>query len=313
MSFTAQDLVRRLGVRRDDLVLATVENTGDETHLVDTALNSYMVEDVSHLNLWVYGSLTADILNRGSEVRALSYDAATYTLTLANPGMPSEITVGIYELRKRAPHNVVLEAINSAIALLDLAWPRAVIDESLTTAQLTQEYALPTGIEWTSVANLKIHLQANMTTDVVGYPFVDATPWNPRVDRAVSAAGAESYTLRFGAQPPIDRTIRLMGDASYTQLVADADVLPLAGAWGQRAFEWIMAYSSYQLDEWSVDRAISGDVKVAQSITGNRLEKQRALLLDTKQSRENSYISVPGVRDGMAMPFRQVLGYPLRP
>lgn len=299
MSYTAQDLIRHLGVRRHDLILLTVSPTGDATHLVCPALNSYAVDTQDRAHPWIYGSLTADILNRSAEIRGLSFDASTFTVTLAQPGMPAAITTGIYEMRRRYSHAIHLEAINSALALINLWWSRPVRDESLTTIAQTMRYTLPSDIEWLSIGDLEIYLETNTSTTISGFPYADATSWNPRVTREVSAAGVESYILQFGSEPPSGRKIRLLGSAGYSQLVRDDDVVSLDGAWGQMAFEWILGYASYQIDEWSLDNSVSDEFRRALAISGNRYEKQRQLLMAAAQGRRDLNISVPGVRDGM--------------
>lgn len=302
MSYSLQQLAQRLGKRRHDMALVTAEAGGDTTHLVATDLLQEMPSDTAHVNAWVYAPLTADVGNRGQERRSTTWDSAAHRLTISAPGFAVPPVSGIYEIRFRDTRERYTEAINSGISRLFLSWYRPIRDESITTVTNTMQYLLPSSVDWGMLGNIQVHLQANPSNQIVGYPYVDAVRWNPRIDRDVDNTGAEVFWLRFGAMPPPDRIVRLIAPVGYSELAADGDELLLEGQFGAAAVEWLLTYASVQLDDWGQDQLIAGDIQKYQAILSSRMQKQLDLLLRTSQGQPNTLITVPGTRDAMRPP-----------
>lgn len=302
MAYTLQTALRELGTRKYDLVIATADTPVDTTHLQAADISQEIVVDTPQLNCWVYGvalgaSQATPVGNQGVERRGLSWNATTQQLTLAAPGFPSAPSGGQYELHFKHRRSVKMKAINACLRMLDLYWYRPVRDETLTTAINTWRFTLPAGVNWGNV--FKVMLSVSADSALIGYPFMDATPWSPHIEREVSTAGVETFLLRFGAQPPPNRTIRILAEVGYEEVALETDVLPLDGSWGNRAYEYIQLRSSFLLDDWAIDRAHSGDVQKYAAIASGRLQRMYAELRESQQSHENILISVPGVRDGM--------------
>lgn len=297
---TAQALVREFAARQGEFYLATAANTGSPTLLVDANLLTMLPVDIpSQFNAWVYGGATADVANRGVERRAASFSATAAGLTLYAPGFPTACTTGAYEIHSRTARSRKLAALNAAIRLLHLAWFRPVRDQTLTTVTNTWEYALPNTVLWESVA--RIELQVSTDNTLIGYPYADARAWDSRLYRAVDANGVTTWYLQFGVQPPSGRLIRFLGQAAYTDLVADTDVLPLEGDWAGPAVEWIYDYAAHKLWTWEANKQPSGDAQKAIARAEQILQEARQELLENRPTPLPSHIVVPGMGDGSGL------------
>jgi hypothetical protein len=101
---------------------------------------------------------------------------------------PDSVTVGSYEIHTRTARSRKLEALNSAIRVLNLSWFRSFQDEvTVTTATNQWRYALPNSVNgWTGI----VDVQVQMAPSLAGYPYQDASNWNVQPYRAVDASVA---------------------------------------------------------------------------------------------------------------------------
>ncbi len=299
MVATASSLVRELAQRMGEFYLSTPTG-GTTTTLIDAALDQYWPSNVGQqsapMGIWGYGSITADTNNRGIERRAKSYQQSTHTVTFLS-AWPTTISTGAYELHWRTPRSRKLEAINSGVRQLGFHWARTIVDgTTLTTAANTWSYALPTNIQWGSIP--LVELQIALDATLIGYPYVNAGLWNWTVRPATDSSGATTYTLQFGTLPPPNRKIRVFADANYSDLVADADILPMDVMTSGIATEWLYSWAMYQLQRWE---------SVRQPMNNTQwLEQQAAALMKEASEIRDRFagsppmtkITTPGKGDG---------------
>lgn len=296
MATTCQELLYKLGKRRHDLVTITAESSGDTTHLVASEFLQFAPGDIQNFNRWLRGSTSADIANRGVERLATDWDATATRLSLSYP-MPGNMTEGVYELRSRTRYELYLEALNAAVTQLALYWWRPIRSELITSVSNQWRYPLSDDIPWFAFGAL--HVQMVVNANLVGYPYMDASRWNPRFEREVDDSGDEHWFIQFGVMPPPGRILRIYAQTAYDELANDDDMLLIDGEWGRLAVEWLMSYTSACLDDWAVDEQIKGDIQRVAATADRRLAKQQDLLLRTAPGRPNLLITVPGMRDGM--------------
>lgn len=295
---TAQTLVRELAQRMGEFALATAAASGGSaTKLVDQGLRVHLPHNVDiNLNVWVYGAANADTANRGVERRAKSWNYDTATLTLHGPGMPAAMTTGDYELHWRFSRARKLAALNDALGELGMHWYRPILDESLTTADNTWRYTLPSTINWQGVQQVLIQISTD--NSLVGYPYQDATPWDPAIEASVAANGTTTWYLRFGAKPPSGRTLRILGAASYTDLVADTDVVPLRNDWAQRALAWLYKWAQHLLVSWEIGAQPAAQTERLLAWNQYILLEARDELMRNAPEAPNARLIVPGVGTG---------------
>ncbi len=287
MVATAQSLVRELAQRMGELYVSTPTSSGTTLTLIDTNLDQYWPGNVGQqsapMAAWVYGGADATIsTNRTVERRVLRYDQLTHTVTFL-AAWPANITGGTYEFHWRTPHSRKLEAINSGIRQLGFHWYRNLIDTSLTTAANTWTYTLPATIQWNTLP--KVELQVATDTSLTGYPYVSASQWNWTIRPSTTASGVTSYVLQFGTLPPPGRTIRLFGEVNYSDLVADADILPLDTNSAGIATEWLYSWAMYMLTRWESVRQPMNQTQW--------LEQQGAALLKEATDIRDRFASSP--------------------
>lgn len=296
---TAQSLIRELGYRLGELILSTPTSAGTTTTLIDSSLKGYWPQDVSAgtFNVYVYGSASADTANVGIERRATSWLASTTTATLYT-AFPTAPTSGVYEIHGRTTHARKLEAINSGVRELGLSWYRHVMNESSITITANQwRYELPTATLWTGGGWL-VQLQVNTSVSFTGYPYIDASPWNPQLHMETSAAGVTVWYLQFGQLPPVGRIVRILGEAAFSDLTADTDVLPLDVPTAGMAYEWLLMNAAAKLWEWEGNRMPAGQVERIQAwLQSERAEKMK-YLAEHAPAHRNGRVAVPGRGDG---------------
>lgn len=120
---------------------------GTTTTLVDATLTQWMPaplgQGTEKFLPWVYGTNTADVLNRAVERRAQTWDGTNTLTFFTGAPWPAAISTGAYEVHLRWPASRKLEALNEACGQLGLSWYREFVDTSITTASQTWSYALP--------------------------------------------------------------------------------------------------------------------------------------------------------------------------
>lgn len=270
-----------------EFYLATATG-GSTTTLVDANLDQYWPGGVGQqsapMGIWGYGASDAvSTSNRGIERRAKSYTQNTHTIEWL-AAWPGAISSGGYELHWRTPRSRKLEAINSGVRQLGFHWWRSVVDEaSITTVANTWQYNLPTTVQWNTVPKLQIQISTDAT--LVGYPYVDASPWNWAIVPITNSSGVTTYRLQFATIPPPGRIIRVFGEANYNDLVNDSDILPIDATSAGIATEWLYSWAMYQLTRWE---------SVRQPMNNTQwLEQQGAALLKEAQDIRDRFASTP--------------------
>lgn len=299
MAKTAKQLVRLLGHHLGELVIASATGAGTATTIVSTNLIAELPNNVAQVNWWAYAA-TGTVANLTQERRVKSWAADTWTATLHSPGFSAATASSDeFEFHARIPRARKLDALNSAIRQLGLHWYREFVDESVTTATNTLRYTLSSGINWARVH--KIELQVSTDGDITGYPYADAQPWNPQIYKTVSAAGVETWYLQFGTQPPADRLVRLYGEAYFSELAADADILGISGVWEGSAIEWILDWATYRLWEREGHRQSSTTGDRYMFWTKDKLQRAKEDLLLNAPTHKSGRILVPGMETGLSI------------
>jgi hypothetical protein len=275
---TLQTLVRETSTRYRDYILSVPTASGTTTTLVDTSLNQHFPQDVANAFVYVFGSVgppAADASNQGVERRAKQWSAGSSTITFSAgaAALPAAPTTGQYEIRRRFPRSRVVEAINDAIGQLNMYAIRPFEDTSITTSQNTWQYTLPNSQNWGRVS--KVEIQISTDTTLVGYPYVDATPYNWSPHRVVDSAGVVTWYLQFGTIPPPGRTLRVYGEGYYPDLAAETDLLAYTGKHERAVLTWIYNWAMLNLDEWDENASYSGDTQKAIARRRERLDRER--------------------------------------
>lgn len=297
---TLTTMVRELGLRLGELALSTPTSAGTSTTLIDTSLTQFWPQDIDTgtFNVYVYGSPTADTANVGVERRATSWQASSGTATLYAPGFATGPTTGLYEIHTRTSHARKVEAINTGVRALGLSWYRHVMNESsIVTAANTWRYELPDATLWTG-GGWRVELQVNTNADFVGYPYIDASPWNPQLHQETTAAGVTTWYLQFGILPPTDRIVRIYGEAAFTDLAAEADILPLDEPTAGMAYEWLLMNAAAKLWEWEGNRMPAGQVERIQAWLQTERASTFKYLVEHAPAHRNGRVVTPGRGDG---------------
>ena len=300
MSQTALTLVRELSERLGDLAVSTPQS-GGTSMLVDVGLQQYFPQPIGQFNGWVFctdGS--PDAQNRGQERRGQQWTPSGSVLELYPPGFPIPISGGEYEISMRFPRRRKMAALNSAIGQLGLTWFRKVVDETVKTQPSTWIYTPPTIQNWSTIS--RIEIQINTSETQIGYPYADAEYLNWRPRRWVDLAGVEWWAIEFGILPPIDRQLRIFGEAYYPSLHNDTDVLAIAGKWEGGALEWIYDWAEFRLNDQITNRLPTGEAERIRQQAMDRLERQKNDILQNAPSHEPGRIVTPGHGDAMAFP-----------
>ena len=300
MAQTALSLIRELSERIGDLVIATPSGGGVST-MIDADLRAYFPQPLTQFNGWIYCTESSpDAGNRGLERRGQQWQPSASVLQLYPPGFPAPITGGEYEISMRYPRHRKMAALNSAISQLGLLWFRQTVDETLITQPNTWIY-YPNPLENWSVIN-RVEIQINTAEEQVGYPFAEADYLNWRPRRWVDTLGVETWALEFGILPPPDRKLRIFGEGFYPKLVADNDVLAIAGKWEGGALEWIYDWAEFRLNDSISNRLPTGEAERIRQQAMDRLERQKNDILQNAPSHQPGRIVTPGHGDAMAFP-----------
>lgn len=287
MSRTAVQLIQELANRMGELAVITSTASGTTTQITSTDLDQYIPQATANMASWVH---CLGGTNVGVERRAKSYTPSSDLLTLHAPGFPNLTESGVqYEMHARTRRVRKLEALNSAIRQLGLYWPRDVVDASLTGIAAQYEYTLPASINWANVWDV----QLQHTSDPPTYPYDDARSLRWDVRRSMSAAGVETWTLVFGGQPTVGRTIRVKGSAFFSDLVADADVLPMGGMWEGKMIEWIMDWAKYKLLDETVERQPGGEAERYRQRAVDKLQQAKEELILSLKPKGGNKITTP--------------------
>ena len=297
---TAQDLVRELAARMGEYVLLP-SVTGTTTSLTSSVLGQYWTTTMGStdapVGAWVYGTSTAvHADNRGVERRVRSYSPTTTTATFTT-AWPGTISSGAYEVHARTPRARKLAAINSAVRLLGFFWARHLVyaEAPLITAANTWTYNLPTA----NIQSItRVELQVNTAAGFTGYPYVDASPWNWAAVPITDASGNTSIRLQFGALPPPGRIIRLVAEIGYSDLVLDADILPLDAASYGPASEFIYSWATLQLQRWETLRQPPAQAAWIENKMANLMKEAADLRDRFQRTPPATRIVLPGVGDG---------------
>lgn len=286
---TATDLIRELARRLGELIVVTSTSVGTDTQVIAEGWTPHFPNTIaSNLNGWVYCMSGA---NSAQEARAKSYTPASSTLTLHTPGYTASTeTAIVYEYHRRTSRARKLEAINSGIRQLGFIWPRQVIDTSLTSADDTWTYTVPSAANFAEITKVEVHSGAD--SSLVGYPFIalPSTVWEVRKSQN-QTTGVETLVLQFtgGYLPPPDRVIRLTGIAWYTDLSANTDVLPIGGRWQGKITEWLYDWGKYRILDETADFQ-----------PGSETERYRARAMDKlQQAKEDILLYMRPVRNGI--------------
>jgi len=301
VAITALSLVQELSKRNDEYVTSTPTAAGTTTTLIDTALNQYFPFDVgSGQNLfaaWLYCQAgdTGPPTNVGVERRIKNWAQSSSTLNFFSGGgawPTATTTAGTYEINLRAPHKRKLEAINSAVRQLGLTWYRVFEDTSLTTAVNTWTYTIPSADNMMSVT--KVELQVATDTTLVGYPYIDASPWNWKPRESTDSTGTKTITLQFGIVPPPSRTIRITMAAYMPDLVNDSDNLAIGGQWQGAALEFIYDWAQYRLAKWQEHNQPAGEFARYQALSREDLQDALQYVLRMAPGPLPGRVIVPG-------------------
>lgn len=302
MAYTATYLIQELARRMGELIVSTPTTAGTTTTLVDTALDQHLPEDIGrNLNCWVYGCVTGtggmtpvDASNRGRENRAKSWTQATHTLTFYSP-WPVAPSVGSYEIHTRTARSRKLEALNSAIRVLNLSWYRPFVDEvNVTTVANQWQYALPNIVNgWTGITDI----QVQMAPSLAGYPYQDASTWNVQPYRGVDTAGNSTWYLQFGVMPPPGRLLRIRGTAGYPDLVGESDILAIPSEMAE-ALDYVYQLAMSQLLLWESMKQPAGQVERLRQSWQDLASYAKAYMDQNAPTNRSARLAVPGMGDG---------------
>jgi hypothetical protein len=299
-----------------DLIPSVATSPGTETTVIDTGLRKFLPVDQGQdrWSPWVYcisrnssdppPIVEGDGLDIGGEEldldpfgmdpdeqRARQWSYSSATLTLHTPGFSTATaTKDTFEIHLKTRRSRKLEAINDAIGQLGIYWPRPVVDETVVTAENTWRYTLTE--DWAKIRSVEIEVREDFAT--TGYPFQSADRYDWSVYREVSSSGVETWYLQFKDPPPAGKTLRIRGDAFYSALSADTDVLPLSGNWEGVAIPWIRDWAIYRLKEEILEGAPNFEVEKALSVVQSRLMKAKQAVLEMAPSLENGRVIIPG-------------------
>lgn len=305
MSYTADTLVRELGYQCGDFYLSSPDSTGSATTLSDQYLAGSLPQDINLGGLWVYGCTNTEG-NAGIELRSVSWTAATHILTIQSPGFPSPVVSGNYEINFRWARARKLAALNSGIRQLGLAWTRHVVINSNIIAGVDQLqtvanqwlYPLPTvdtngdPLNWVGINKVQIQIATDPT--LVGYPYVDASPWDYAIYKTTDDTGNTVWQLQFANLPMPMRQIRIFGEVQAPELVADTDTLQVDGDWGPRAIDWLYDWALYRLTMWEGMRQPASLADKYKVWSLDRLNAAKDELLQDRPVHSNPRIVVPG-------------------
>lgn len=273
-------------------------------------LRQYL-QTLTQANLWVYGTPTADLANRGVERRAQGFTNAVNTAPLVfYSAWPTAITQGLYEIHLRFQRSMVLEWINDAVGQLGIYWYRLVRDDSLITEENTRVYNLPASQKLMKVTNVEILTYTG--DEITGFPYMSATPWNWSAEPYTDQFGNHFFQLQFAGQPPPDRIIRVWGEGYYPELECDGDVLALGGPYEVPALNFIFDWVNYRSQEYAALGAHTTELdrylqRMAQSLQRTK-EWLASMLQPTHQP---SQVVVPGLNDGALRPSSPSSAYQL--
>lgn len=264
---------------------------------MDTALNQYMPVDNAQFYPWIYGSSTADAANVGLSRRGRAWTQSTSTLTLFTPGFPAAMAAGVYEIHLRYERDRILEAVNEGIGILDQGWYRTFIDTSITTAQNTWKYTLPSTQNWGQVVG--VELQINTDTSIPTYPYASANPWNWRVySDTHPTTGAIVWYIQFGIVPPPDRTLRIWGVSGYGDLTSDADIFAVNSNSERSVLSWVYRWALHNLSDWQVNKLPAGQVDEYRRVSDSLMREAFRLKQELGEPASNGRIAIPGRGDG---------------
>lgn len=297
MSATLQALVREVSNRRGDLILATPTSAGTSTTLISLGINPYFPKDITQLYLWVYGTATGsgavDVSNQGVEQRSTSWTAASNTLTLFPPGMPTAILslTGVWEMRRAKSRTRVVEAVNSAVGQLGYYCTREFKDETLVATQNQWRYTLPSPQNWERITNIEI--QQSLT--YADYPYRDARQlglnWRP--ERTTDESGNTLWQIQFASQPPPGYIIRVWGEAYYPDLSLETDVLSIEAEHDRMVREWVYDWALFKLDAEQAEAWASGDSAKAMQLRESNLQRVKAQILEQCKPPKPGRINTP--------------------
>lgn len=298
MSRTALQLIQTASKRLGDLILSTPTSAGTTTTLIDSALKQYM-QTLTQANLWVYGTSTADLTNRGEQRRASAFTKATNTLSfeVAWPEAIDGLT-GVYEIHPRYKRSLILEWLNDAIGQLGIYWFREARDNSIETEDLTLVYNLPNTGYWTQIHDIQIEL--NPSENITGFPYVSAKPWNWNAYPYTDRFGNRFWQVQFGLQPPPGRLLRIFGEAYYPDLDCDTDVLALSGQYERPALGWVFDWVAYRAMEHNSLIAHTTDVDKSRQRMYDSLNRAKDKLTSMLQpTHQGGQIGLPGRGTGL--------------
>lgn len=289
MARTALQLIQQASMLLGDLILSTPTSAGTTTTLVDNLLRQY-VQTLTQANLWVYGTSTADLANRGEERRASAFTRASDTLSF-EVDWPTAITTGSYEVHPRYQRRLILEWLNDAVGQLGIYWYRDARDESIETEDLTRVYNIPNTQYWTKIHDVQIEVLTSSL--VVGMPYVSARPWNWNAYSYTDPYGNLFWQIQFGSQPPPGRLLRIFGEAFYPELANDSDTLALSGQYERPALQYLIDWTKYRAMEYDSLIGRTTDTDKARQKMFDSLNKTRDLLASMlqpthKQARVNN-------------------------
>ena len=305
MAKTALSLIRSVGSRSKDLTLSTATSTGLVTQLIDTRLNDTWPVDLgtgeTYFMPYVY-CYSGTLANMGMVRRGRSWAQSGSTLTLLGTGFPAATAIGdTFEINLRYDRANILEAINSALAELNLYCEREIVDESITTVNGEWSYTLPAQQYWARIK--KVEIQINTDTAYPTYPYADGGFLNWTTREAVNpTTGAVTWTLQFGAMPMPGRKLRIFGDAYFPDLVANADILTLSGEYERAATEWVLDYATCNLQLWQALQEPAGLAERYRR-TKDDLLRQAQGIKNLLKPRGDGVVVTPGRGTGTYSPF----------
>jgi hypothetical protein len=293
MAKTALQLVRELGHRFGEYCPVTVSGTGTTTTIVAADAAAYFPGDIDNFHAWFYGpSALTDTSNRTLERRARSWNASTTTFTFATGsawGQTVDAVGDVYDVHTKYPYSRLLQAINDGVGMLGMSWWRPVIDTTILTVANTWRYLLPAATPWHAIEAILI--QTNL--DQSSFPYADASAYGAEIEHNVTTAGVDQWYLQFRDQPPPGRAIKIMGQAGYTALATDADVLPIGGENEAVIVHWLMGWGKYCIQDWDSDAAPSSEVEGHRQRAADQLIKAREDIIALGKPTRNSRILTP--------------------
>ena len=306
MSLTTLQLISELATQMG-MYYSVATTGGTTTTLISDELTQYIHKNTNPLDWFVYGPFaTADGANGGQERRtkAWTQDNATLTFWLA---WPTGITASKrYDIFTRCSRARILAALNIAIRELGMYWQRPVEDTSLTTAVNTWTYTLPAGTNWFHIRDLE--LQVNTDASLTGYPYQSVRD-RARIRETVSSTGTRAMVIQFDSLPVPSRTLRIIGDAYFSEISNDADVLPVTGPHEGAIHNWVYRRARMTLNDWLTEKAFSGDAETARIRALTLLAREAKDLKELLRKETPAQIVVPGQGTGQVMFSSPDVGY----